>query len=273
MRAQVNKPLSIESEETTFTEQINNMFMKKVTSISKNSKLAQMMNNTNLRLLNGVRTGVSMVSALSQKKDNFYSFALRTKGAIVDKATFAKFQGDFNLTESISATLNISDNTITNSKFLPISPLSENENSKSRSTALFVKCDKNKRLLETPDLKTLTDIKTAQNIGGSALLLSIPSYFKIVAMKGISNKLKLRFMKGGLLFIIATGGALLHYNWQFCKFLNYLDTKYFYGCSLKDLENKSMVKTNKPLSMDFEEPLSHKLKGLKTQSIKQLLFK
>ena len=49
-----------------------------------------------------------------------------------------------------------------------------------------------------------------------------------------------------------TGGVIGHYTWKYAKFLDHLDTKYFYSASIAELEDNDVIKTNQPKNIVFE---------------------
>lgn len=122
-----------------------------------------------------------------------------------------------------------------------------------RTNAVYQKIYNNKRLIKTEDLKIIDGITKGQNLAGTTALVGSGSLLMSACSKTLSYNIQARAMCICAFGAVAGVGGVVHYSYKFAKFIDYVNNKYFYGMSLRDLQNQTIIKTNKPRSLKFEE--------------------
>jgi len=156
----------------------------------------------------------------------------------------------------------------TRDKFMPVSKLNEKTYGALalRTNAVYKKIYENKRLIQTGDLKTIDTITKGQNLYGTTAIVASGSFLVSACSKTLSTNLQTRAMCLCALGAITGVSGVVHYSYKFTKYVDYINDKYFYGMSLKDLQNQTVIKTNRPRSISFKENswnLKNKVPSLK----------
>lgn len=260
MKARVSKPSIIETQEMSFVDQMNEAYMPQTGSAQPKSGFSSMKSSlvdsvpTQLKLAVAYLSG-DVANSMKDRSSATNSpnlgtqatFRMGSHGSSIGNLTgVAQLEA---VKQTVAATADKSG-----SKYLQIRNLTKKSigGRQDRYAAINKKVETNIRLLQTDDYKVFKKIRKVQNLGGTTITLSVSAFFMTVFAKGLSNSVKLNLMKTGLMCIFMTGGVLGHYTWKYAKFLDHLNTKYFYSASIAELEDNKLIKTNHPKDIVFE---------------------
>lgn len=122
-----------------------------------------------------------------------------------------------------------------------------------RKDSIYSKLASHPRLLEREDLAIMHSISKAQRYGFIVGTLSTGTFFLSVFSRRLKGTVQLAALSISLAGWFASGVGLSHSSFRFAKFMHYLNYKYFYGQTLKDIKDASLTKTNVPKRISFEE--------------------
>lgn len=263
MQVQVNKPTALEPEYKTVQDEMNLLYINKDSLNAARTALAYGWNQNLWKDIYSGHLGLSFLASTKYIHSRNYGLMKEGRNLLSSFGTRLLSSGKLecmtsmhsNIQSNMTSTKIVDVNTIS-SKFLPIANLQGKElgNPSLRFNAIYKKIYDTPRLLQTEDLKVLKKITKGQNYGGTSLVSTAIAFLYTMNMRGICEHSRLRFVKGGVMLLLMAGAAFSHYNWQFAKFLDHVDHKYFYGTNLHDIEDGSIKKTNLPKHLRFEEP-------------------
>jgi hypothetical protein len=263
MKARVTKARSIEQENLSIVDELNQMYLSKTGSDESESKIATIKNSISNQVPANLKLAVSFLSgdvgrSMNNRCDTSNSPNLSptinfTMGPQIGALGVLTGVNQLEVVKQSQLDKDSSKQAAT-SKYLKINRLSKSSygDRADRYAAINQKVESNMRMLKTEDYKIFQKIRKVHNLGFVTMTLSVPAFFMTVFARGISNSVKLNMMKSSIMFMVMTGGVLGHYTWKYSKFLDHLNNKYFYAASINDLQNKELIKTNLPKNIVFE---------------------
>lgn len=267
MKARVMKPNALEKPNKPYLDLLNDLVW------NKNSKNSEFRNfktieasNKNARIFK-LGLGVALLSGgvfqqygtrwNKSSSTDFPSQQLTVSKVVTEKKESGKAllaSKDTNLLEESVNTMNKTGNLSKINQYLPVQKLNDSSYGvmSDRYNAIYKKIYENKRLIQTEDLQAINSITKSQNMVGLGLMTSSGSIFLSAYSKNLSGNLKMRAFKLGFIGFLASMGAFGHVNWRFSKFLQHVNDKYFYGQSIKEIQDQTLIKTNRPRNLNFE---------------------
>mmetsp|Transcript_22381 Transcript_22381/g.19881 ORF Transcript_22381/g.19881 Transcript_22381/m.19881 type:complete len:105 (+) Transcript_22381:568-882(+) len=79
-------------------------------------------------------------------------------------------------------------------------------------------------------------------------------FFYTVMSKTMRTSIQTKLFSLSILGVLGGMGYMARVNGRFYHFLVHVDDKYFYGTTLQQLQDGTIIKTNKPKSFNFETP-------------------
>lgn len=264
MKARIIKPKSLEKQKKHYLDMFNDLVMNKSENASLTHQLSSMSSSSGSLLPSSLGFGVALLTGGA-----FQQFVQTKRG---ETSTDLPFHQAFGVSSTLSSNQNwmgtvtpeaikIPDsqagvNTMKTSSqdtsYLPTTKLDKETYGalSERNVAIYKKICTDKRIIQTEDLKVVDGITKAQNTGAFALMMSSGTIFWSTRCS-LSTNAKMRVFQLGFVGFLTSIGALSHYNWQFTKFMQHVNEKYFYATGIKELQNEAIIKSNRPRNISF----------------------
>ena len=283
MKTRVIKSKKIEPKRKPLKELVNNLFFNKGQSQwslktflpSEAFGKASSKSGNGLGVAHVTGSAVQQFSAKnSQEKSNDFS-KITSKNESMNPAQFREESpySALELTTSQlqpSSTIKRKENLVVENSYLSITKLDKTNYGRlsDRYNAIYNKIYYNKRMIQTSDLRCIDEITRGQNTYFMTMMCSL-GLFPYSLMSSVFNRsIQTRLLLLGFAGIFTSIGFLTHYNGRLSDFLVHTDSKYFYGTTIDQLEDKSLTITNKPRALKFEKPcwsLKKRLSSIKSR--------
>mmetsp|Transcript_17407 Transcript_17407/g.17135 ORF Transcript_17407/g.17135 Transcript_17407/m.17135 type:complete len:131 (+) Transcript_17407:487-879(+) len=121
-------------------------------------------------------------------------------------------------------------------------------------------------MVDSADLNSFDKIIKGQNKYGLGMTILLGLFPVSMYSKSLTISSKNKIFAFGIMCLVLNMAVLTYYNTKFKSFLEHLDKKYFYGQTLKELQDDSFKKINQPKAISFHthpQPLEVRIQKLK----------
>jgi DNA-binding transcriptional regulator of glucitol operon len=266
MKARVIKTKNLEKQKKQYLDLLNDLVWNKG-SLSLKSSQSKAFESVNSDVSNsGYNLGGTLLTSVAVSG---YSSINTTNSLSFPKESFISMTSYFDTNEASESSeneenskiqvdsqkQNASAASLPSQKYKPMSKLNDANygTSGSRSIAIYAKLIANNRMIQVDDLKSIDAITKSQNTGIMSMSLS----GGVVGISTISGRMcktvQTKVFYLGMMGLFASMGAMSNANWKYTKFMRHVNDKYFYGQTLDELKETTLIKTNKPRNISYEK--------------------